>query len=312
MAKVRKNQTSEKAESRDDEPPKPSLLAKARRRAIAFLFQPKRLALAAIAPAVLLLVPSLLAALPDIGDAPEYQLRGRDIQIAGDRPSLVPHDLLEQVVGTNALDESFSILDPTLAPRLSEAFERHPWISDVTRVTKDFPPRVEVFALFRRPIAMIDTGDGLFPVDANAVVLPTEDFDLAAARRFPLVKNVSSKPSEPAGVKWDDPAVLGAARIAEALTPVWDELGLTSIRAPRRLSEQDRLVDLHFELDTVGGSRILWGRAPGSGHPGELTIAQKIGRLKKYLSDFGKFDKPAGPYEIDIRHWQEMTRRSIE
>ena len=67
--------------------------------------------------------------------------------------------------------------------------------------------------------------------------------------------------------------------------------------------------DLQFELLTRNGSRILWGRAPGTNHPGELTVEQKIGRLKKYQSDFGGFDQPHGPYEIDIRHWREISRR---
>ena len=57
--------------------------------------------------------------------------------------------------------------------------------------------------------------------------------------------------------------------------------------------------------------KVVWGRAPGSGHPGELTAVQKIGRLRKYLDEFGGYAQPRGPYEIDIRHWQEITRRPL-
>jgi len=312
MAKVRKTKTDSTDDRRsEDTPEKPSKLARARRGAIAFLFQPKRLAIAAIAPAMLLLVPGLLAALPDVADQPEYQLTGRDIRVVPVPPPIVPHDLLERVLGTEAMNEKFSVLDSSLAPRLTDAFERHPWIASVEQIRKDFPPAIQVEVQYRRPVAMIEGSEGLYPVDGEAIVLPTKDFELSIARRFPLVRGVESQPGGPAGSDWGDPAVVGAARIAAALGPKWDGLKLTAIIAPRPLSEKDRLVDLHYELSTSGGSRILWGRAPESGHPGELTVGQKIGRLEKYLSDFGGYDKPAGPYEIDIRHWQEMTRRPL-
>ena len=69
--------------------------------------------------------------------------------------------------------------------------------------------------------------------------------------------------------------------------------------------------DILLELTGIGGSRIVWGRAPGSDHPGELEPTQKIRRLEKYLADYGDYGQPHGPYEIDIRHWQEITRRPL-
>jgi hypothetical protein len=42
-----------------------------------------------------------------------------------------------------------------------------------------------------------------------------------------------------------------------------------------------------------------------------LTSSQKLARLEKYVAEFGAFDRPTGPYEIDIRHWQEITRRPL-
>jgi hypothetical protein len=67
--------------------------------------------------------------------------------------------------------------------------------------------------------------------------------------------------------------------------------------------------DIVLQLQAKGGSTIIWGRAPGTDHPGELTSAQKVARLDKYVTEFGSFSRPSGPYEIDIRHWQEITRR---
>jgi hypothetical protein len=42
-----------------------------------------------------------------------------------------------------------------------------------------------------------------------------------------------------------------------------------------------------------------------------LEPGQKVKRLEKYLSDFGDYMRPSGPYVIDIRHWQEISRHAI-
>ncbi len=36
----------------------------------------------------------------------------------------------------------------------------------------------------------------------------------------------------------------------------------------------------------------MWGRPPGTTHPGELSVDQKVGRLQKYVRDYGGFDQP--------------------
>ncbi|MFN9718654.1 MAG: hypothetical protein ACK58L_08180, partial [Planctomycetota bacterium] len=63
-----------------------------------------------------------------------------------------------------------------------------------------------------------------------------------------------------------------------------------------------------YELNTIGGSQILWGRGPGSRHPGELSVAQKVDRLDRFYRDYGSFDDDHGPYVIDIRPWQGIER----
>ena len=74
-------------------------------------------------------------------------------------------------------------------------------------------------------------------------------------------------------------------------------------------------------LMAKGGSRIIWGHAPATshpetgkpeaGHPGELSTKQKIGRLDEYVTKFGGFDSPQGPYQIDIRHWRDISRTPL-
>src|SRR6185369_11055888 len=138
-----------------------------------------------------------------------------------------------------------------------------------------------------------------------------EDFSVSETKLYPLITNVHSTPQGPAGTSWGDAAVIGAASLADVLSPHWKKLALAAIECPREASATQLRGDEVYVLLANGGSRILWGRVPGSDQPGELSTEQKIGRLKKYVADFGGFDRPNGPYEIDIRHWQEISRRTL-
>jgi hypothetical protein len=42
-----------------------------------------------------------------------------------------------------------------------------------------------------------------------------------------------------------------------------------------------------------------------------LSTRQKIGRLEEYVTRFGGFNGPQGPYEIDIRHWRDISRTPL-
>lgn len=261
-----------------------------------------------IAAAVFL--PGVWRSLPDPGERREYRLRTDRMEIAPP-PRDVPPDIVRQVIRRANLPADVSLLDDDLTRRIAEAFSAHPWVAEVVSVQKSFPPRISVELKYRVPVAMVEVSGGMYPVDANAVLLPPEDFSLADTRRYPVIRGIASRPAGPAGARWGDPVVSAAGKLAEKLKPVWRDLQLSAIRPFKSPSPADAGDDPQFELTTRGGSRILWGRAPGSDHPGELTAEQKIGRLKKYAADFGGFDRPHGPYEIDIRHWQEITRRPI-
>ena len=133
----------------------------------------------------------------------------------------------------------------------------------------------------------------------------------ADLKQFPTIQGPTPPASLHPGVAWKDPSLQAAARLAQILAPTWSKLRLESIIAPSRLDSKSDASKITLKLQTGGGSQIIWGRAPGTEHPGELTTTQKIGRLEKYLTEFGGFDRPNGPYEIDIRHWQEISRRPL-
>lgn len=275
------------------------------------MFRPKTLVVIAVLVSAAIGWPIVSDNLPDLSQQEAYQITPADITI-NEPPYWVPHDLIEDVIQRADFPAEMSLLDEELTENVAQAFAQHPWVEEVQEVRKaSYPSRLSVTLVYRVPVAMIEKRTGLYPVDANGILLPTEDFSLSDTADYLKIVGVRSTPPSLQGDRWDDPLVLGAARIAAALRDEWRALGLRSIAVPDRITEDVSLQGSEFCLITNGGSAILWGRAPEIDQPGELSVAQKIGRLKKYLDDFGSFDEPAGPYEIDIRHWQQISRKKL-
>jgi hypothetical protein len=306
-----------KPKSSPTPPPKPAAAPPRSRQLATRFFRPKWLiALAAIVSAAVFL-PRMRSALPDLEQRSEYRLSTSQIEI-NEPPRWVPADLVEQVIQQAGLPDSVSVLESRLTADVAEAFRRHPWIADVVSVRKAVPARVIVEVRYRRPAAMVEVPQGMYPVDAAGILLPPADFSIAESRRYPAIQNVRSTPQGPAGTKWGDLQVEAAAQLAaellkpaDGLEPRWRDFRLSAIQISPDGQSRSKWDDIVLELMTAGGSRIVWGRPPGSTHPGELSTDQKLGRLDKYRADFGGFDHPHGPYEIDIRHWQEISRRPL-
>jgi hypothetical protein len=282
------------------------------------LFQPRVLILLALAVSSTVFVPVLVSLLPDLSGRDEYRMQTADIRIV-DPPRWIPHDFVRQVVESTALPDEVSLLDGNVNVAIADAFALHPWVADVAAVRQRREPQgvgIDVELRFRRPVAMVEVRRGeapvLYPIDADGVLLPAADFSISDAKRYPLIRGIRSAPAGSAGMNWGDVHVVGAARLAAELADrYWHEFDLAAITVAQADATNSTIDDLTFELLTSGGSRIIWGRIPGTDHPGELSVEQKLGRLKQYLADFGGFDEPHGPYEIDIRHWQEISRRPL-
>lgn len=281
------------------------------KRVLKAVFRPRLLLTMAVIVSGVIGWPLVSAHLPDLSPQDAYRVTPADITI-NEPPYWVPHDLIEDVISRSGFPDDMSLLDERLTHDVAQAFAGHPWVAEVEEVRKaSYPPRLTIALRYRAPVAMIEKRTGLYPVDANGILLPTEDFSLSETADYLKITGVRSPPPSLQGDRWDDPLVLGAARMAHVLRKEWKQFGLRAISVPDRRTENVSLVKSEFSLITNGGSAILWGRAPGTDQPGELTVEQKIGRLKKYLSDFGSFDEPAGPYEIDIRHWQQISRKKL-
>jgi hypothetical protein len=275
------------------------------------LFRPGLLIKTAVLASLLVVGPWAVQQLPELDDRPEYQLPFRDVRLIPPPTPPLPADFLDQVRHRAGLPEGLPLLDPELPERLAAAFAEHPWVERVNEVRNQSPAMVTVTLQYRRPVALVAVPEGVYAVDSQGILLPPQDFSAEDAQDYLVIRGITSVPHGAAGKPWGDPAVAAAAALADFLGDRWKELQLTAIIAPRLTSAQVKPQDLLLELETQGGSRIQWGRMPGSTYPGELEATQKVGRLDKYLQEFGSYHAPQGPYAIDIRHWQEITRKPL-
>lgn len=230
-------------------------------------------------------------------------------------PRWVPENLVEEVLHRVDLDEKMSLQDPALSERIAAAFVTYPWIHKVHRVTKSFPARVHVEVTYRRPVAIVRGIGGYYPIDELGCVLPGNDFSRSDIDRYPIVENISSVPDARQGQSWGDPAVEGAARLAALLMEsqdagptLWESWKLSAIEAPTLSGLPDEDDDPEYRLRTAGGSTIIWGRAPGTEHPGELSVAKKLQRLTNYHQDYNGFDDAPVAYVLDVREWRGIAR----
>lgn len=278
---------------------------------VEWFFRPSMLFRVALVAGVCALWPYAAQRLPSLGKRSEYRISFRQIQISPAPDKHIPADLIEQVERIAGFTGELSILDDHLASDIAEAFSRHPWVAKVVRVKKAFPSSISVELEYRRPVAMVQVGTTRIPVDNQAVVLPVGDLSQEECDRLPLVQNILSKPAARPGIIWSDPNLQVAIRLADLLGDKWNALKLEAISVARHVDLAEAADDVQLELSGLGGSKILWGRSPDSDHPGELEPSQKIRRLENYLAEFGDYGQPNGPYEIDIRHWRENTRRPL-
>lgn len=302
MAATKKKKAAKKKKA--DESASPTL----RERLLRAVFRPSLLLPLALVGAGIVLFPAAKAMLPDLSHRPEYRLSPSDVVIP-DPPRWVPADLAELVLRKAGLAEEVSVLDETLAQQIHDAFLAHPWVEGPVEVRMSVPARIEVDFQYRQPAAMVEISDGFYPVDDEGVLLPPADFPPSELSRYPLIVGMRTPPLGSLGDPWGDARIMGAARLAVVLTPYWEEWQLKAIEVPGRQRADQNYDDLEFAVSTEGGSRILWGRAPGNDHPLEVTDDNKIRRLKEFLAKGKTFD---GEWEISINHIvNEITRRQI-
>ena len=225
-----------------------------------------------------------------------YRLSADNIEIPTP-PPWIKADVKAEVLRDASLSTA-SMLENDVAVRVADAFELNPWVAKVRRVSKRSPTRIEVDLEYRRPVAWVkvpagmfpEIGEGVLPIDRDAVLLPQSDFSTADLGKFMRIDIADVSMCGPVGTPWGDPRVAGAAKIAELLADDWQQLGVWLIRAVTDYGRGGPKPRIRFELQTRQGKRIIWGSAPGEETAGEPPAAQKLHLLASYVRDHGPLD----------------------
>jgi hypothetical protein len=229
--------------------------------------------------------------------SPDYYVSAARIEISP-LPPWIHSDIREDVFGALSSGGPLSILDDNLTERVAATFALHPWVAKVRRVTKQHPARLVVEVDYRRPVLVVDTVNGLLPVDEQGVLLPAADFSPIEKSRFPRLVGADTAPLGSVGERWGDPRVFGAAQIVAAIGPAWNTLQLSQIVAS--IKPISGAEDYTYVLATRKGSTINWGRAPHTSGQQELPAAEKLARLMQYFNDHGTLDGRERAQELDV------------
>ncbi len=244
---------------------------------------------------------------------PQYQLTAEHIKITPP-PPWIRSDIKSQVLRDSGLLANVSVLDDweTLSRRITEAFQFHPWIAAVRKISKRLPSSLDVELEYRRPVAAVESSDAsgisFLPIDEHAVRLPEADLTDAERRYLPRISDVSGRPL--VGDAWKDPRVVDGARLAAGLADVWQQLRLVEIIASSQPVARGDGQLYSFEIVTSGGTRIVWGAAPDQQIlTNESTFAEKRKRLLDFAAQNGKLELIDGPKSVDVRTDLVVTPR---
>jgi hypothetical protein len=183
-------------------------------------------------------------------------------------PGLPREDFLQQVQcwpGGNEIPDTLDLLDGSLAPRLTAAFRRHPWVESVERITPTPERRLRVGLVFRVPVLAVPDGERFRAVDRRGVLLPEK----AYTPDLPRYEGRTPIPPVKLGTVWPDQRITACASVAALLRPHQDRVPL------EKLTCEDRAVLLW----TAWGEKITWGSPPGVELRGEAHADRKLERL---------------------------------
>jgi hypothetical protein len=252
---------------------------------------------------------------PSIARHPQYRLTAENIHITPPPPPWIRSDVKTEVLRDAGLAGNLSVLDDwdALVERVRGAFEMHPWVASVERIAKRLPSTLEVELRYRRPVAAVESieagGVTFLPVDEHAIRLPDADLTDVERGYLPRISGVTGRPR--VGDAWDDPRIVGGARLAAALADVWQQLRLVEIVSPAEPQMRNDARIYSFEIITSGGTRIVWGAPIGQETVvGESPYEVKRQRLLDYAAQHGKLDTIDGPASLDVRSEVVATPRT--
>lgn len=227
----------------------------------------------------------------------------------GEVPAWIHHDVRPEVLLISFPDGKGNVLDRDVLSRVALAADQHPWIKKVQELRKVYPSKIRAAVVWRQPVAMVRVHEGLLPVDAEGVLLPSRDFTPLEAAQYPRIVGLDSLPAGPAGQTWGDVRVVQAASLAGLLLTDWKKYGFRHIELASDKAAHS--AEFEFVIVTQSGSRIVWGHAPSVPVMQEVSPDDKMNRLRAYYKEHGSFDGIDGPQEIDLRPLEGVRVRRL-
>ena len=201
--------------------------------------------------------------------------------------------LRQQLKQTVALQLSDNPLDGPSLAHAAEALAANPWVARVDEVRRT-DTGVEVLGEYRQPVAVVESGDGYYLVDAQGVRLPPRyDASHLPQLRLPVITGVTAPPSEP-GVLWPGDDLEAGLELSALLR---DEPFVEQIERYEVGLRDDR-GRLRMTLHTTRGGMVIWGLPPGREMAVERSAATKIARLNNLYASHKSID--AGGKVVEV------------
>ena len=191
---------------------------------------------------------------------------------------------------------------PTLCADLARVLEQVAWVRKVERVQRYPDRRVEVCCSYRRPFAMVQTGEGFYLVDEDGVRLPGRYTNHPSMK---LIQGVASA-APPAGAEWGAPELGAALELVGILSEESFTDQITAVLVGNFRGRTDaRAAQIELATDRAGG-RIIWGSAPGE-EIEENSVSEKLELLRGNYRRFGRVDAGRGVIDVSVHPDRVIT-----
>lgn len=213
-----------------------------------------------------------------------------------------PYSLARFMSEVQALGELPPVLPPSDGPQflpLSRALTRHPWILSVDELRYLHSNQVEIAVTYRTPAFELNQEGQKFFLTADGIVL---SYVLGYQEQLIPIQGLKLNSKLVPGTQVKAPELKTAAKAAAALRYEWKHWQLIGMEFSFDGVEQT------LRLHAAGGSSIVWSSVDGL--TSEATDLQKTAWLRDYVKQFGSFEKPNGPYLLDVRA-QRLERKNL-
>ncbi len=166
------------------------------------------------------------------------------------------------------------------------------WFDDVTQVRRAASNRIEVDALFARPLTVVRDNEGDHLIDTNGRLMPLSYRRGEAPPFIPILGAQFDRPPRP-GVLWEGLDIIAARDVLPLIKARPWAHQVEAIDVSRYLQ------DGSLSLISDRGCVIKWGRAPGDPTPAEVTTRQKLAYLDYHFENYQHIDL-GFEHEVDI------------